>query len=110
LDESIIFNELGEATLRSLGMGSYSTPVGWIQLILEYLHVETGLPWYQCIIILALIFRTMLLPISVMSQRNAMKMRKIAPQMMMLNEKMTASKMSGNTLEGTNKIVLFFNQ
>jgi YidC/Oxa1 family membrane protein insertase len=102
-----VLNELGEATLRSLGVGSYFTPVGWIQLLLEYLHVETGLPWYQCIVIIALIIRTLLIPITIKSQRNAAKMRKVMPQMMMLNEKLSAAKMTGNHMDSIESIILY---
>lgn len=103
VDENIILNALGEPSLQSLGLASSYTPVGWIQSLLEVFHADLGLPWFQCIALFALILRTFLLPINIKAQKNAAKMRKIAPEMGQMNEKLNDAKMSGNSLEGNKK-------
>lgn len=100
VDENVILNAIGEPTLQSLGLGSYYTPVGWIQNILELMHADLGLTWVQSICLFAFALRICLFPITVKAQRNAVKMRKVAPQMARLNEKLSEAKMSGNSLEG----------
>lgn len=100
IDENIILNALGEPTLNSLGLASSWTPVGWIQSLLEIFHVDLGLPWFQAIALFAVCLRTLLLPINVKAQKNSAKMRKIAPEMAQLNEKLSNAKMTGNNLEG----------
>nr|AWV66674.1 phosphoinositide 3-kinase regulatory subunit 4 [Brachionus koreanus] len=99
LDENIVLNALGEPTLSSLGLASSWTPVGWIQSLLEIFHVDLGLPWFQAIALFAVCLRTFLLPINVKAQRNSAKLRKIAPEMGQLNEKLSNAKMTGNNLE-----------
>lgn len=50
------FNALGEPTLTSVGLGGW-TPVGFVQHCLEYLHVTFGIPWWEAIVIGALILK-----------------------------------------------------
>jgi hypothetical protein len=99
IDESIVFNSLGEATLQSLGLGSYFTPVGWVQNLVEVFHVNLDLPWFQAIALLAVVMRTCLFPIQVQAQKNAVLLRKIGPDLARLNEKLTDAKISGNSLD-----------
>lgn len=42
-------NALGEPTLQSLGLGSYWTPAGLVQNLLDFLHVSGDLPWWAAI-------------------------------------------------------------
>lgn len=99
MDDSVILNALGEPTLQSLGLGS-NWPTGLIQKLLELIHVDLGLEWYQAIILFTVGLRLLLFPINVFSQRSAVKMRKISPQMMHYQEKLSDAKAAGNTLEG----------
>lgn len=39
-----------EVRLAELGLGSY-TPVGLIQNMLEYMHMDLGLPWWGAIVV-----------------------------------------------------------
>lgn len=39
-----------EPTLAELGLANY-TPVGLIQNILEFMHVDLGLPWWGAIVV-----------------------------------------------------------
>ena len=43
-------NALGEPTLQSLGIGSW-WPHGLVQQLLEFLHVNCGLEWYQAVLV-----------------------------------------------------------
>lgn len=108
IDENVILNALGEPTLQSLGLGSSYTPVGWIQLLLENFHVGLGLEWYQAVILFTVILRTLLIPINIRAQRNAAKMRKISPEMAVLNEKLNDAKISGNSLESDASFFVLF--
>lgn len=105
VDENIILNALGEPTLNSLGLASSWTPVGWIQSLLEILHVDLGLPWFEAIALFAIVLRTCLFPITIKSHRSAAKMRKIGPEMTLMNEKLKDAKATGNSLEG---FILFY--
>ena len=99
IDENIVFNALGEPTLQSLGIGS-NWPPGLVQQLLEIIHVDLGLEWYQAIVMFTVGLRLCLLPVNVLAQRSATKMRKISPQMMHYQEKLSDAKARGNTLEG----------
>jgi membrane protein insertase Oxa1/YidC/SpoIIIJ len=98
IDENLILNAVGEPTLQSLGLGSW-WPSGIVQQALEYLHADLGLSWIQAIAIFTIILRTCLIPITIKAQQNSGKMRKIAPQMTKINEKLNEAKLNGNPLE-----------
>lgn len=40
----------GEATLSSIGLGGYS-PVGFVQNLLEFVHISCDIPWWGTIVI-----------------------------------------------------------
>ena len=100
MDDDLVLNSLGEPTFQSLGLGSHWTPVGWIQNGLEYLHVDLDLPWFQAIVMFAFALRILLTPLTIKSQKNAVVMRKFAPQMAKLNERLNEARLSGNHVEG----------
>ena len=99
LDESIILNAIGEPSLHSIGLASYITPPGWVQNALEFLHADIGLPWLQTIALFAVTLRMCLVPLNVLAQRSASKMRKFAPQMKTLNERITEAQVNGDQME-----------
>lgn len=78
-----------------------------VQQALEFLHADLGLPWIQAIALFTIILRVCLIPITIKAQKNSAKMRKIAPQMSKLNEKLNEAKLSGNPLESTPKLLIF---
>lgn len=43
--------EVLEPTLASLGLCSSYTPVGWIQMGLESMHIGMHWPWWVCIVV-----------------------------------------------------------
>lgn len=71
-----------------------------MQIIIEFCHVELGLPWYQAIILFTFILRTVLFPITIKSQRNAVLMKKMAPISNKLRDKINEAKLSGDSLKG----------
>lgn len=97
--EDIILNALGEPTLQSIGLGCISTPTGWVQLILEFLHINCDLSWYISIIIYTLIIRTLMMPITMGTLRFSAKMRIIGPQMVVLKEKVSEAIKNGDHRE-----------
>lgn len=106
-DDDLVLNSLGEPTFQSLGLGSHWTPVGWIQNGLEFMHVDLDLPWFQAIALFAVALRLLLIPITIKSQKNAVLMRKVAPQMAQLNERLNEARLSGNHVEGENPKIIF---
>ncbi len=97
--EALDLTSLGEASLRSLGLGSYFTPVGWMQLALESLHIHLDLSWFSSIILFTVLLRILILPITIKIQRNAVKMRILTPQMTVLQEKISEAKAKNNHAE-----------
>ncbi|XP_051169716.1 mitochondrial inner membrane protein OXA1L-like [Leptopilina boulardi] len=61
---------IGEASLRSFELGSYYTPVGWMQHLLFSIHTTCGLPWWATIIVGTTILRCATLPIFIATQRH----------------------------------------
>ena len=98
ISEEIIINSLGEPTLTSLGIVS-GWPSGWVQLMLEFLHIDCSLPWYASIILYTLIIRTLMLPITIKTQRHSTKMRIYGPQLAANQAKVTKAMKSGDPRE-----------
>lgn len=99
IDENVVMNALGEPTLNSLGLGSWYTPTGWMQNLMEMLHVQLDLPWWQTLPIVAVIIRIALFPIVVKAQKNAVFMRKIGPDLARYQEKIEDAKITGDQLQ-----------
>ena len=67
--------------LASLGLGTWYTPVGQLQLALDALQASTGLPWWGIIGIATVVMRILLFPLSVKFAVNATKMAKLQPEL-----------------------------
>ncbi|KAK3603833.1 hypothetical protein CHS0354_042840 [Potamilus streckersoni] len=91
-------NALGEPTFRSLGLGGYF-PSGILQHALEFLHVDIGLPWWGGIIAATIVVRCLMIPIAILTQRNAAKLHNHLPTMQRLQQRITNARISGNTIE-----------
>lgn len=122
-----------EQSLAELGLAGY-TPVGLIQNLLEFMHVDIGLPWWGAIVVgqqtvetyswrtlfkslmLILVFiprscagtllaRLAVFPVIVKGQREAAKLNNVLPEMTKLTNRMNEAKQSGNKFEcKTNEI------
>ncbi|KAL5245259.1 hypothetical protein ACI65C_012669 [Semiaphis heraclei] len=95
---AIVLNALGEQTLKSAGLGSF-TPVGLVQNALEFMHVSCGLPWWGAIIAGTTILRLLVFPLVVTSQRHSARMNNNMPQIQAYQEKMTEARLHGNPYE-----------
>nr|XP_056719651.1 mitochondrial inner membrane protein OXA1L [Euleptes europaea] len=101
--ESVIsVGDLGQAvqelSFEELGLGSY-TPVGLIQNLLEFLHVDMGLPWWGAIVAGTVAARCLVFPLIVKGQREAVKLNNHMPQINELTSRMNEAKRTGNKFE-----------
>ncbi|XP_064198310.1 mitochondrial inner membrane protein OXA1L [Anguilla rostrata] len=87
-----------ELSLSELGLGSH-TPVGLIQNILEFLHLDVGLPWWGAIVAGTVLARCAVFPVIVKGQREAAKLNNVLPEMTKLSNRMNEAKRSGNKFE-----------
>ncbi|CAH0382970.1 unnamed protein product [Bemisia tabaci] len=86
-------------TLQDLGIGKTTTPVGWVQITLDWLHTSCDLPWWLTIVICTCVIRTVLFPIYVKNQINAANMSKFMPRTQELNQELTLARKRGDQLE-----------
>lgn len=67
--------------LASLGLGSFYTPVGLVQNLLDSLQATMSLPWWGVIAVTTVMLRVCLFPLSVKFAKNAAKMAKLNPEL-----------------------------
>jgi YidC/Oxa1 family membrane protein insertase len=111
--DDVVLSSLGEPTLNSLGLGSYYTPVGWVQNSIEFLHTHFDLPWCAAISLTCFLIRTLMIRVTIQIQKNAAKMKVIGADMKELQDKISDAKIKGNKLEEhmlTYKMVDFMRQ
>ncbi|XP_061664903.1 mitochondrial inner membrane protein OXA1L [Syngnathoides biaculeatus] len=87
-----------EVRLAELGLAGH-TPVGVIQNLLEFMHMDVGLPWWAAIVVGTVVARLAVFPVIVKGQREAAKLNNVMPEMSRLTAKMTEAKQSGNKFE-----------
>ncbi|XP_036406999.1 mitochondrial inner membrane protein OXA1L [Megalops cyprinoides] len=87
-----------ELSLSELGLGSY-TPVGLVQNVLEFMHVDVGLPWWGAIVAGTVLARCAVLPVIVKGQREAAKLNNVLPEITKITHRLNEAKRSGNQLE-----------
>uniref|UniRef100_A0A8D8QTV7 Mitochondrial inner membrane protein OXA1L n=1 Tax=Cacopsylla melanoneura TaxID=428564 RepID=A0A8D8QTV7_9HEMI len=94
-----ILKELAtEPPIEELGLGGW-TPSGMVQKCLEFLHIDLDLPWWQAIIAATICVRLLTFPLTIMSQRNAIKMHNHMPEMQRLQVKMSEARTYGDNFE-----------
>ncbi|CAJ0749880.1 17777_t:CDS:2 [Entrophospora sp. SA101] len=81
--------------LKALGLVN-STPVGFIEGLLETLHVTSGLSWFSTIVAATFLLRMAFLPFLISSQRHVAKFQKIQPEFNALNDQLKIAKESNN--------------
>ncbi|KZT23002.1 hypothetical protein NEOLEDRAFT_576079 [Neolentinus lepideus HHB14362 ss-1] len=84
--------------LANLGLTSWS-PIGLSVWALEIINTSTGLPWLQTIVLGTMLSRAIILPMSIVSMREAGKMLTIQPQLKAVRDEMVAAKQSQNLLQ-----------
>ncbi len=82
--------------LRELGLGSYSSPPGLLQNLIEFCSATTALPWACGIAMTTVILRTAMLPLVIKSMRNNVRLSNIQPEIMQLNERLQALTKAGD--------------
>ncbi|KAK5893453.1 hypothetical protein CgunFtcFv8_006325 [Champsocephalus gunnari] len=87
-----------EPRLVELGLGSY-TPVGLVQNLLEFAHMDVGLPWWGAIVVGTVFARLAVFPVIVKGQREAAKLNNVLPELTKLNTRMSEAKSSGNKFD-----------
>ncbi|XP_044039300.1 mitochondrial inner membrane protein OXA1L [Siniperca chuatsi] len=87
-----------ETSLAELGLAG-KTPVGLIQNLLEFMHVDLGLPWWGAIVVGTVLARLAVFPVIVKGQREAAKLNNVLPEMTKLTARMTEAKQSGNKFD-----------
>ncbi|XP_028644277.1 mitochondrial inner membrane protein OXA1L [Grammomys surdaster] len=87
-----------EQSFTELGLGSY-TPVGCIQNLLEYIHVDLGLPWWGAIATCTILARCLVFPLIVKGQREAAKIHNHMPMMQKFSTRIREAKLAGDQAE-----------
>uniref|UniRef100_A0A8C4ZI91 OXA1L mitochondrial inner membrane protein n=1 Tax=Gadus morhua TaxID=8049 RepID=A0A8C4ZI91_GADMO len=90
--------QLAEPTLVELGLAGH-TPVGLIQSLLEFMHMDLGMPWWGAIVAGTVLARLAVFPVIVKGQREAAKLNNVMPEMTKLTSRMTEAKQGGNKFE-----------
>ncbi|KAL3046321.1 hypothetical protein OYC64_004349 [Pagothenia borchgrevinki] len=101
-----------EPSLAALGLAS-RTPVGMVQNLLEYIHIDLGIPWWGAIVVGTVIARLAVFPVIVKGRREAAKLHNVMAVFGRLNNQMSEAQNSGNKLEFAKanfRLSLFKNQ
>ncbi|XP_041490060.1 mitochondrial inner membrane protein OXA1L [Microtus oregoni] len=87
-----------EQSFAELGLGSY-TPVGLIQNLLEFMHVDLGLPWWGAIATCTVVARCLIFPLIVKGQREAAKIHNHMPVIQKFSTRIKEAKLAGDQAE-----------
>ncbi|XP_014711832.2 mitochondrial inner membrane protein OXA1L [Equus asinus] len=87
-----------EQSFAELGLGSY-TPVGLIQNLLEFMHVNLGLPWWGAIAACTVLARCLVFPLIVKGQREAAKIHNHLPEIQKFSTRIREAKLAGDHAE-----------
>ncbi|ELU42072.1 60Kd inner membrane domain-containing protein [Rhizoctonia solani AG-1 IA] len=94
LSSSPAAHQLGDFAANGFG-GAW--PSGWVQTALEFLHVQTGLPWWASIFLLTAIVRTSLLPLNLKLVGNASRLARVQPQLAVLTDQIKRARDAGDS-------------
>ncbi|XP_008063470.1 mitochondrial inner membrane protein OXA1L [Carlito syrichta] len=87
-----------EQSFSELGLGSY-TPVGLIQNLLEFMHVNLDLPWWGAIAACTVLARCLIFPLIVKGQREAAKIHNHLPEIQKFSTRIREAKLAGDNAE-----------
>ncbi|KAI1943651.1 hypothetical protein LOZ66_000235 [Ophidiomyces ophidiicola] len=85
--------------LKELGLDFGFGPSSFIQMLLETIHIYSGLPWWGSTIAAALVIRVVLFKFNLNASDTSAKLRHIDPLTKPLQERMIAAAQQGNQLE-----------
>jgi len=83
--------------MAALGLVGW-TPAGLVRWSMEVINVSTGLPWFWTIVAGSLLWRILLVPISVKSLQNSARLLPLQPKIKVLQEEMNSVRQSGDKL------------
>ncbi|XP_055471607.1 mitochondrial inner membrane protein OXA1L [Psammomys obesus] len=87
-----------EQSFSELGLGGV-TPVGLIQNLLEFMHVDLGLPWWGAIATCTILARILVFPLIVKGQREAAKIHNHMPEIQKFSARIREAKLAGDQTE-----------
>jgi len=94
--DQVDFTNLTEPAFTSLGL-AHGWPHGYLQSLLELLHIDLGLPWWQAIVATTVCLRVLVFPIMVLAQRNMARVNNHLPTLQKLQIEAQLAAMRGNT-------------
>ena len=86
-----------QGDLVSLGLCA-NTPVGWLQSMIEFVHVQADLPWWAAIVVSTFILRAVIFPVVMKIQKNGVIMNNINPEIQKLMKKQREYRQAGNKM------------
>ncbi|XP_023332319.1 mitochondrial inner membrane protein OXA1L [Eurytemora carolleeae] len=95
-EETNIISNLAEPSFLELGLG-HNYPSGMVQTLMEFLHIDIGLPWWQVIGATTLTLRFLLFPVVVVAQRNMVTLNNHQPQIQKLQIQQQMASLRGET-------------
>jgi hypothetical protein len=93
--EFVEFSNLVEPSFTSLGLAHY-WPSGWMQAVLECVHIDVGLPWWQAIGVTTICLRFVVFPITLIAQRNMARLNEHQPTIQKLQVQAQMAQVRGD--------------
>ena len=84
-----------QGDLASLGLCA-NTPVGWLQYMIEYVHIHANLPWWGAIVVSTFFLRAVIFPVVMKIQKNGVLMNNINPEIQKLMKRQKEYRQMGN--------------
>ena len=84
-----------QGDLASLGLCA-NTPVGWLQYMIECIHIHAHLPWWGAIVASTFLLRAVIFPGVMKIQKNGVLMNNINPEIQKLMKRQREYKQMGN--------------
>ncbi|XP_077982453.1 mitochondrial inner membrane protein OXA1L-like [Glandiceps talaboti] len=97
-DAAQIIEQVKEVPISELGLGG-ATPIGFIQSILEAIHIDFHLPWWGAIALGTVLARILIFPVYIKAQKNAIQLNNVMPTMQKMSKRMSDARKSGNEEE-----------
>ena len=86
-----------QGDLASLGLCA-NTPVGWLQYMIEYVHIHANLPWWGAVVASTFILRAVIFPVVMKIQKNGVVMNNINPELQKLMKRQKEYRQMGNKM------------
>lgn len=102
--DSVEVSSAVEPSFSSLGLG-HGWPSGWMQSVMEFMHIDIGLPWWQAIGVTTICLRCVVAPIMVIARKNMVTLNEHQPTIQKLQVQAQLASVRGNHSEAA-----FFNK